>query len=297
LRRTLLLGAAYRVVAVLSIVRAFILVALAAIMVPFLSPILAVYGLAASAAMLSALFCGSLLAVAVRLKRETGRHQERADARSMQMLTTRRQLSLGVWGFVAGLTMTALDQGTLVIVGLSGQTHIAGEVRAAAYLFGLMNPLLLVLDLILPQRAMQMTRNGRSVPGLIRLTLMGLGISSLVGACFSLASAWLWLPNLGGSYAGLTPLCYWAGIAFACMMTRSFLVPVLRIRAPRSLMVASLCGTVAGLSYILGAAHLTALVLQQGMAVSALTLLVVTLVASIALMRRTSLPIASGTAA
>jgi hypothetical protein len=268
LRRTLLLGPQFKAVAALSTLRLVSLLAVATPCAAFFGPASAARAVALAAATISVAFLGGLL---ILMHRRHGRPGASFEQRLAQ-IAFHRQITFGKWGFMAGLVMTALDQGTLVVIGLSGKTEIAGEIRAAAYLFGLMSPVLLVLDLFLPTIAMRRTRGGRSRSGILILGAAG-GVASLAVAIFiSFLSAMVWVPSLGPSFAGIAPLSWWAGAAFGCMMTRSFLTPIVRIRAPRSLLISSICGTIAGLAFILGAGPTSALIIQKGLLVSAITL-------------------------
>lgn len=279
IRRTLLLGDGFRYVSVFSAMRLFLLGVVAVLCIQTEDGI--------SKLLIWSVFVSGVYLVCVAMLLRCG-----MSCRATRLAFS-RQISIGKWGFLSGVVMTLLDQGTLVIIGISGKTDIAGEMRAASYLFGMMSPVLLVLDFYLPSLAMRLTRSGRSKRGVFVLAALGLSAATIVSVLICFVSVRVWIPSLGPSYAGLDSICYLAGFAFICMMSRSFILPVIRIRAPKLLLASSLLGTAAGFGMLILSHQLTAVRVQEALLLSAFTLAMTTFLIAISLQRSARTAIAS----
>jgi O-antigen/teichoic acid export membrane protein len=174
-------------------------------------------------------------------------------------ITFARQTRMGSWGFASSIVMSGLDQALTIYAGILGLHTIPAEIRAGSYLFGLMNPVMLVFDLMMPAlihhflgRNMQLSRIGPFV-------LAGAIFSSVAAAALALLNAKLWLPFLGPEYVPFEVISYWVGISFACMTARSFITPFLRVNAPRAAFKSSIIGISSGLIVVALSKHFDAL--------------------------------------
>ncbi len=162
-------------------------------------------------------------------------------------ITLARQIRLGGWGFASSFIMSGLDQGLMIYAGILGMPTVAAEIRAGSYLFGLMNPVMLAFNLIIPSVIHRILGRDMRFSHVAPFVLAGGMVSCLVAVTLSLLNAKVWLPFLGPDYIAFENISYWFGVSFACMTARSFIIPLLRTRVPRAIFHNSLLGTACGL--------------------------------------------------
>ena len=180
-----------------------------------------------------------------------------------------RQTQLGGWGFATSLVMNGLDPGLMIYAGMIGLPTVAAEIRSGSYLFGVMSPIMSVVALVMPSvihrflgRTMQLSRVAPFVLGCAL-------ISCVVAGTLSLLNAKVWLPFLGHDYVVFQQICYWVGISFAFMTTRSFMTPFLNTRAPRATFHSGVVGTFSGFAVVFLSPAFDALAICQAMVFSA----------------------------
>lgn len=167
--------------------------------------------------------------------------------RGLGTIAFARQIRKGGWLFASSIAGNFFEQGIAIASGMNGLPQLVGAWRAASFLFGFLNPLLQITDLLLPRITVELI--GRQ-PSLRQIGIFT-GLFGSLAAAFTffiaVLNAEVWLPYLGPSYAGFGYVAFWYWPIYTSIVIRTSLMPFLKTKAPISIFAGSLSGNISGI--------------------------------------------------